>query len=59
MGGKVLETESDQEKLQSIDTTKKHSFRSMKMSSSFTEEELDSKEFNLILPKFYQNLIKI
>ena len=41
-----METESDQEKLQSIDTTKEHSFRSMKMSSSFMEEELDSKRFN-------------
>ena len=46
MIGKVLETKPDQEKLQSIDTTKEHSFRSMKMSSSFTEEGFDSKEFN-------------
>ena len=46
MSGKVLETESDHEKLQSIDATKGHSFRSMKMSSSFAEEGLDSKEFN-------------
>ena len=41
-----METESDQEKLQSIDTTKGHSFRSMKMSSSFMEEGLDSEKFN-------------
>ena len=46
MSGKVLETEPDQEKLQSIDTTNGHSFRSMKISSNFTEEGLDSKKFN-------------